>query len=263
MRRILPVLIVLLLLPFAAPTRAAAAGTVWHVIRPQESLAYIAGMYDLDPHDLASWNQIPYEAPIQPDGVLRLNPPPAPLPVFSSRIETVSPGMVNWNPAKGCPIIPANLRRVWVTYIDFTGAARDGSVIVRHDVAPRVQRAFETLYRWRFRIMAMAPMRLNMPGETDMSIVTAGYNCRAVAGTKVWSEHAAGTAVDINPLQNPMKRGTFLSPAAGGLYLDRNRRLIGMIHPEGAARAFLWNGFHWGGTWTSLKDYMHFSLTNR
>ena len=263
MRRILAVLIVLLLLPFAAPTRAAAAGTVWHVIRPLESLEYIAGMYGLDAHDLASWNQIPYDEPIQPDGVLRLDPPPAPLPAFSTRVETVSPGMVNWNPDKGCPIVPANLRRVWVTYIDFTGAARDGSVIVRHDVAPRVQRAFETLYGWRFRIMAMAPMRVNMPGETDMSIVTAGYNCRAVAGTRVWSEHASGTAVDVNPLQNPMKRGPSLSPAAAGLYLDRNRHLIGMIHPEGAARAFLWNGFHWGGRWTSLKDYMHFSLTNR
>jgi hypothetical protein len=36
-----------------------------------------------------------------------------------------------------------------------------------------------------------------------------------------------------------------------------------MIHPDGAARAFTANGFYWGGRWSSLKDYMHFSSTNR
>ena len=60
-----------------------------------------------------------------------------------------------------------------------------------------------------------------------------------------------------------MIRGELIDPAAGSFYLDRSRYLIGMLHAEGAARAFLWNGFHWGGTWRSLKDYMHFSLTNR
>jgi hypothetical protein len=111
--------------------------------------------------------------------------------------------------------------------------------------------------------MAMAPMSVNMPGHRDMSIVTAGYSCRPVAGTKTWSEHASGTAIDINPLQNPMIRGGSVVPAGGGIYLNRRRYLIGMLHGEGAARAFLWNGYHWGGTWRSLKDYMHFSLTNR
>jgi hypothetical protein len=26
--------------------------------------------------------------------------------------------------------------------------------------------------------------------------------------------------------------------------------------------AFTTRGFHWGGRWTSLKDYMHFSTTD-
>jgi len=101
-------------------------------------------------------------------------------------------------------------------------------------------------------------MSVNMPGETDMGIVTAGYNCRRIAGTATWSEHAYGTAVDINPLQNPMIRGRRAAP-----YLNRSRYLIGMLHPDGAARAFTQNGFGWGGRWSSLKDYMHFSTTNR
>jgi hypothetical protein len=163
------------------------------------------------------------------------------------------------DPGDGCPTPPANLRRVWVSYLDLQGVYHNGSIIVRKDLAAATQRIFFTLFRWRYRIMAMAPMSVNMPGERDMGIVTAGYNCRPVDGTHTWSEHAYGTAIDINPLQNPMLRG---SPG-GTLYRDRSRYLLGMVHADGAVRAFTRNGFHWGGRWSSLKDYMHFSSTNR
>jgi hypothetical protein len=115
----------------------------------------------------------------------------------------------------------------------------------------------------RFRIMAMAPMSVNMPGESDMSIVTGSYNCRPVAGTRTWSQHAYGYAIDVNPLQNPMFRGSYISPRSGRFYSNRQQYKIGMMHPEGAVRAFTANGFHWGGGWRSLKDYMHFSPANR
>ena len=36
-----------------------------------------------------------------------------------------------------------------------------------------------------------------------------------------------------------------------------------MMHAAGAVRAFTGNGFHWGGRWNTLKDYMHFSTTNK
>lgn len=242
---------------------ATAAGAVWHVVRPGETMASIAADFGLLTADLARWNQVPPPYPVHVDETLRLNPPARPLPAWRTRVEPVTPASVKWSPLRKCPVAPALLRRVWVSYIDFNGAHHDGSLIVRSDVVARTQRVFQTLYRWRFRIMAMAPMSVNMPGQTDMSIVTAGFQCRPVAGTKVWSEHAYGTAIDINPLQNPMIRGKLIDPAAGSFYLNRQRYLIGMLHAEGAARAFLWNGFHWGGTWRSLKDYMHFSLTNR
>ena len=133
----------------------------------------------------------------------------------------------------------------------------------RSDLFVRSVTVFRTLYGRRYRIMAMAPMPVNMPGQTDMSIVTGGYQCRFVVGTKVWSEHASGLAVDINPLQNPMIRGRLIDPAAGSLWLDRSRYRIGMIHAEGAAQALTANGFAWGGRWRSLKDYIHFITTNR
>ena len=268
-KRLIAVLSALLVLLPARPVSAASAvpagrpGAVWHVVRPGDTMASIAAAYGLRVADLRRWNQLAPQYPVHVDSTLRLNPPATSLPPWRTRVEAVTPAMVNWDARRLCPVQPVALRRVWVSYIDLQGAAHDGSVIVRQDVAARVQRIFMTLYNWRFRIMAMAPMSVNMAGQTDMSIVTAGYQCRPVAGTKVWSEHASGLAIDVNPLQNPMIRGSLVDPAPATLWLNRSHYRIGMIHAEGAAQAFVANGFAWGGGWRSLKDYMHFSTTNR
>ena len=263
MRKLLAVLLALFVPATVLPGRPAAAASVWHVVAPGETMQSIARDHGLTAGEIARWNQIVAPYPVHIDETLRLTRPVSPLPPWHTRIEAVTPAMVGWDPALKCPVPPSALRRVWVSYIDLAGAYHDGSIIVHRDVAARVQNIFLTLFRWRYRIMAMAPMSVNMPGETDMGIVTAGYNCRPVGGTDVWSEHAFGTAVDINPLQNPMVRNGGVSPAGGAFYLNRDRYLIGMVHAEGAARAFTQNGYFWGGQWRSLKDYMHFSVTNR
>ena len=262
-RRAAAALAALLVLVLAALCRpgTAAATPVWHVVAPGETMTGIAAQVGLRSADIGRWNQIVAPYPVHVDETLRLTPPAFPLPAWQTRIEPVTPATIGWDPAKKCPVPPADLRKVWVSYLDLQGAYHDGSIIVRADLAERTQQVFFTLFRRRFRIMAMAPMAVNMPGVTDMSIVTAGYNCRRVAGTATWSEHAYGTAIDLNPLQNPMVRGPWTPQAA--LYLNRSRYLIGMVHADGAARAFTRNGFSWGGRWSSLKDYMHFSTTNR
>lgn len=238
-------------------------GAVWHVVAPGETMLSIARAARLRVADIGRWNQIVPPYPVHVDETLRLTPPRVELASWRTRVELVTPAMVNWNPVKKCPVPPPALRKVWVSYIDLQGDYHDGSIVVHRDVVTRVQKIFFTLFRWRYRIMAMAPMKVNMPGETNLGIVTAGYNCRPVGGTDVWSEHAYGTAIDINPLQNPMIRGGSVSPAGGRSYLNRSRYNMGMTHAEGAARAFTANGYFWGGQWRSLKDYMHFSVTNR
>ena len=258
----LAALLVLAPISLCRPAPAAAA-PVWHVVAPGETMARIAARSGLSAADIGRWNQIVPPYPVHIDETLRLTPPAEPLPAWRTWVEPVTPAMIGWDPAKKCPVPPQSLRKVWVSYLDLQGAYHDGSLIIRADLAARTQRVFFTLFRWRFRIMAMAPMSVNMPGVTDMSIVTGGYNCRRVAGTTTWSEHAYGTAIDINPLQNPMIRGPRVDPAAGAFYLNRSRYLIGMLHANGAAQAFTRNGFSWGGRWTSLKDYMHFSTANR
>ena len=263
LKRLLAVLGVLLVLIPARPTEAAAGTTVWHVVAPGETMRSIAAKFGLRVDDLGRWNQIVAPYPVHVDETLRLTRPAAPLPAWRTRVELVTPAMVNWDPRRKCPVPPADLRRIWVSYIDFQGAYHDGSIIMHKSLVLPTQSAFFTLFRWRFRIMAMAPMAVNMPGQTDMSIVTAGYQCRPVSGTKSWSEHAYGRAIDINPLQNPMIRGTFIDPRAGAMWLRRDRYRIGMMHAEGAVGALTRNGFQWGGRWRTLKDYMHFSPTNR
>ena len=48
------------------------------------------------------------------------------------------------------------------------------------------------------------------------------------------------------------------------LYTDRSRNDPGMIHADDAVvRAFAARGWAWGGYWSSLKDYQHFSTSGR
>jgi D-alanyl-D-alanine carboxypeptidase/LysM domain len=253
----------------AAPPPAVAAAAVavprppYHVVRPGQTLRHIAGRYGLAWKVLAAWNGLRAPYPVHVDDVLRLYRPPAPLPPFRTWVEPVTPQSINWDPARRCPIAPVSLRRIWVYYVDFLGNRRVGSIVMHRLHVIRTQRVFRQLYDRRFRIQAMAPMAVNMPGVTDYSIVTSGWECRRVSGSTVWSQHAYGTAIDVNPVQNPMIKRGVVSPPAGVGYVGRSPYGIGMVHGAGAAGVFTANGLHWGGRWRTLKDYMHFSITNR
>jgi hypothetical protein len=236
----------------------------YHVVRPGETIRSIAAAHGLRRHRLRAWNDLRKPNEPRADGVLNLaKPVTGRLSGWRSRIEAITPGAVDWDPGRRCPVPPAALRKVWVTYIDFYGASHQGSIVVHRAIASRTQRAFRALYRMRFRIQGMSPMTQNAPYISDMSAVTAGYNCRVVGGTDTWSQHAYGTAIDVNPVQNPMVRGSSVDPVAGRAFLRRDVYRRGMMHAAGAVRAFTDQGLHWGGRWHSLKDDMHFSLNNR
>ena len=74
--------------------------------------------------------------------------------------------------------------------------------------------------------------------------------------------HAFGTAIDINPIENPYVSGSHVSPSAGAPYADRSRDARGMIHAgDLVVRAFAREaGWRWGGAWSgNTRDYQHFS----
>ena len=171
---------------------------------------------------------------------------------------------VSWRP--GCPVRIADLRRVQLTHWGFDRRRHVGELIVHKDVARSVVTIFHTMYSVRFPIRTMQRVdRFRADDDASMAANnTSAFNCRRVAGSTSWSEHAYGRALDVNPVQNPYVSGSTVSPDAGRAYLDRGHVRPGMVVAGDAlVRAFATQGWGWGGTWSSAKDYQHFSRSGR
>ncbi len=167
---------------------------------------------------------------------------------------------------EGCPVGLEKLRRVRVTYRGFDGAPHRGRLVVHRRWAEDVLDMFRRLYGRGFPIRRIrlvdrygADDRVSMRHDN-----TSAFNCRYVAGTTTWSQHAYGRAIDINPVENPYVDGSRVSPRRGRRFLDRSDVRPGMI-VEGDVvwRAFRRIGWGWGGDWRSPTDYQHFSSNGR
>jgi D-alanyl-D-alanine carboxypeptidase len=171
----------------------------------------------------------------------------------------------SWRP--GCPVGPSELRLLTVEHWGFDGRVHRGELVVHRRYAPALLRVLARLFADRFPI---ARMRLvdAYRGDDDRSVAannTSAFNCRPVAGTSHWSEHAYGRAIDLNPVQNPYVTASGrVTPPAAGPYADRGRRAPGMVHDgDATVRAFASIGWGWGGHWHGAKDYQHFSASGR
>jgi D-alanyl-D-alanine carboxypeptidase len=153
-----------------------------------------------------------------------------------------------------------------MTYVDFDGDAQTGELIVNKAFAVDVTQVFERLYDARWPI---ARMRLvdDYRGSDRRSMAannTSGYNCRRVAGTRAWSAHAYGAAIDLNPVQNPYLADPSTVPPAGRRFAAIDRS-AGADVPSGVirrgdvvVRAFARIGWQWGGEWQTEEDFQHF-----
>jgi D-alanyl-D-alanine carboxypeptidase len=185
-------------------------------------------------------------------------------PGFVGRISEVTRADLRYSWKPGCPVGPSQLRRLELSHWDFAGRRRIGSIVVRSTAARDVVSVFRKLYAARFPIRRLRPVEA-YKGSDDASMAadnTSGFNCRFVSGTRRWSQHAYGLAIDLNPVENPYVHGGLVEPPAGRRYLDRSRRRPGMVvSGDVVVRAFASIGWRWGGYWTSAKDYQHFSAT--
>jgi hypothetical protein len=169
---------------------------------------------------------------------------------------------------EGCPVGPSQLRRISVTFRGFDGADHTGQLIVHADWAEALLGVFDRIHASGFPIQRIEPV--SVYGASDTASMnannTSAFNCRAVTNGTSWSNHSYGTAIDINPIQNPYVRqrsnGTWdIQPAAGGPYAhDRSLRQGVITSGDAVVSAFGSIGWGWGGNWTSLKDYQHFDL---
>ena len=185
------------------------------------------------------------------------------LPPFSSVVSpvTVADLAASWR--AGCPVGPQDLRSVSVSYVDFGGRPGTGSLVVHASVAEQVAVVFADLYAARYPIASLRPVEA-FGGSDDASMDadnTSAFNCRATTGGTGFSEHSYGTAVDVNPVENPYVKGTTVLPAAGRAFTDRSPAPGVVRDGDAVVEAFARQGFGWGGHWNSLKDYQHFSIS--
>ena len=194
--------------------------------------------------------------------------PGTPLPEFRAAVRMISPAERAdmtpsvWRP--GCPVGFASLRHVSLSYVGFDARAHRGALVVHHSAASDVVAIFRALYRERVPVRRMRPIQAY--GGDDFASIeadnTSAFNCRRVEGSSRWSEHAYGRAIDINPIENPYVSGGRTSHRASVPFLDRSPARPGMAVEGGAlVEAFDAAGWGWGGRWSSIKDYQHFSVS--
>jgi hypothetical protein len=212
-----------------------------------------------------------WTTPAGPLALARDTAAPRLAPAYEASIHRLPPGIKDlmrgssWRP--GCPVAMHDLRLIRLRYWGFDDGAHRGRLVVHRAWARAVAGAFGAIYDARFPIRRMR--LVDRYGAVDMRSMkadnTSGFNCRYRGGVCcVWSQHAYGRAIDINPVENPYIGSWGVSPPSGAPYVDRSPLRRGMIGPHGAVvRAFTEIGWSWGGTWTGSKDYQHVSANGR
>ncbi len=189
-----------------------------------------------------------------------------PRPPFSITVSTPTAAQLfaSWEP--GCPVDVGDLRILTMSHWGYDGKVRNGKLVVAAVQVGAVTKVFQILYDAQFPIERMELIE-EYGGDDNASMAannTSAFNCRLVTGGTSYSEHSYGHAIDINPLVNPYVKGSTILPPAGAPYADRSKDATGMIHAgDEVVMAFNGIGWVWGGTWTSLKDYQHFSATGK
>lgn len=187
---------------------------------------------------------------------------------FAARVAGPAPDDVvarsSWAP--GCPVGRDDLAWLRLAFRGFDGARHTGELLVNAAVADDVVAVFRRLYEEHFPLEQLVIAGPYEPGgpTTGDGNATGCFVCRPVTGGSSYSQHAYGLAIDVNTFQNPYQRGLVVLPELATAYLDRDWVRPGMIfHGGPVVDAFAAVGWEWGGDWSTLKDYQHFSVNGR
>ncbi len=189
--------------------------------------------------------------------------PPPPFAASIAPFEGDALERSTWAPS--CPVHHDDLRLLTLHHWRPDGSTTTGELVVHADWADEIVGVFAQLYSAGFPIEEMritTPSDVAAPPDDDNH--TTAFVCRAVTGGTTYSQHAYGLAIDINPLWNPYLRGDVLIPPTAAPWLDRGDVRPGMIvEGDPVVAAFDAIGWGWGGRWTSLDDWQHFSANGR
>ena len=175
--------------------------------------------------------------------------------------EAVRTRMTNksWRDDPQCPRWD-DLAYLELDHVTFDGDTARGELVVAASLASRAAAVFRRLYQLGFPIRQMRLVD-DYDANDDRSMSadnSSAFNFRLIAGTNLLSQHALGRAIDINPVENPLRRPDKLLPPEGEAFADRTVIRPGMIvRPGPVVAAFDELGWEWGGDWRHAFDDHH------
>jgi hypothetical protein len=182
--------------------------------------------------------------------------------------STVKKRMIGKSWHQGCPVSLKELRYLRMSHLDFKGQTVQGEMVVHKEVAEEVVRIFKELYEAGYPVRQMRLVS-DFGGNDWQSIEvdnTSAFNCRRATGSKKWSKHSYGKAIDINPIENPyVARNGRIAHKASLKYRKRVHRVdthadkAVLLRGDRAVQIIKSYGWKWGGVWRYVKDYQHFS----
>lgn len=150
--------------------------------------------------------------------------------------------------------ILATMRVVNIVHRGFDGELHPGQLVVHQDAEKSTIEIFKVLEDRDFPITSVR--LVNLYDWSDKLSVkmnnSSGFNWRLVGGSDEVSDHAFGSAIDINPWLNPWVKGGTVNDR-----YDVNRG--GTITADSdIVKVFKKHGWAWGGDWKRSKDWQHF-----
>ena len=192
---------------------------------------------------------------------------------FQSDISKITPEVKkrmlkgkSWR--KGCPVPLKDLRYLLIKYKNFNYQDSIGELIVHKSVSKEVVSIFEELYSIGYPIKKMKLVSEYKANDWQSIEAdnTSAFNCRSATGSKKWSKHSYGKAIDINPIENPyIARSGRISHKESLQYRKRVHKKDTyadkaiLLKNDKATKIFKKHGWKWGGDWSGVKDYQHFS----
>lgn len=162
----------------------------------------------------------------------------------------------------GCPVGPASLRMITLTYRNWAGDDARGTIVVRSTVVAAITSVFADAHHagWPFRRVTPVDAYQGSDVKSMEADNTSAFNCRKVTGNPYrLSQHSYGNAIDINTFENPYVANGRVYPKGSDTYLNRKNHRKGMILKGGTVESrFRAMGWPWGARWNE-PDYQHFS----
>ncbi len=156
--------------------------------------------------------------------------------------------------------INEKLSLVNIVYVGFDNRMHSGQLVCNKAVANDVKEIFTELLQLRFPVYQCKP--ISDFGFTDIRSMQANntscFDYRQKTGSRSLSKHSYGLAIDINPIENPYKKGEEILPYNNNESIVTGRLRVTEETGRKVINIFSKHGWVWGGSWHSLKDYMHF-----